>query len=407
MKFSFIDIKFRPDFTGFFSFETTIMKKMIDTRTRIIFLYVIVLFMPSLAFGEFKPNDSFIAGYATAILKRDFNLDLPSLIVRDGIITLPAHSLSSEERIRAEQLLAEIPGVNGVALQTGSNLQNKNVTSSSEDPESPDTSASSQLVLSSALPNGLLPTGHLFKPLLADPRWAHFSASYRNFVGTNIDGTNNGSVSFGETIPFYRANFGQTSIQWEAGLQAAVFSDFNLDARSSDLINSDFIASVYSSIRTGQFSAFARIYHQSSHLGDEFLLRTQLERINLSYEGADLRLSYELPFGIRIYGGGGGIFHKEPASIETWSTQYGLELRSPWRIEFASMRPILAVDFKNHQQNNWDVDISARAGIQFDNHQVFSRKLLFLVEYFNGHSPTGQFYKEKAEYLGIGAHYHF
>ncbi len=71
-------------------------------------------------------------------------------------------------------------------------------------------------------------------------------------------------------------------------------------------------------MRAGKFSAFARIYHQSSHLGDEFLLRTRtnLERINLSYEGDDLRLSYELPYGIRVYGGGGGIFHKEPSSLK-------------------------------------------------------------------------------------------
>lgn len=156
-----------------------------------------------------------------------------------------------------------------------------------------------------------------------------------------------------------------------------------------------------------QFSAFARIFHQSSHLGDEFLLRTQLERINLSYEGADLRLSYELPYGIRIYGGGGGIFHKQPSTIKPWSTQYGIEFRSPWRINFAAMRPILAVDFKNYEQNNWNTDISARAGFRFDNHQTFGRKLQLLLEYFNGNTPTGQFYKENVEYLGIGAHYYF
>ncbi|WP_297324346.1 DUF1207 domain-containing protein [Nitrosomonas sp.] len=30
------------------------------------------------------------------------------------------------------------------------------------------------------LPTGLLPTGHLFKPLLANPHWAHFSSAYRH-----------------------------------------------------------------------------------------------------------------------------------------------------------------------------------------------------------------------------------
>ncbi|MDO9104846.1 MAG: DUF1207 domain-containing protein [Methylovulum sp.] len=260
------------------------------------------------------------------------------------------------------------------------------------------------------LPTGLLPAGHLFKPLLADPRWAHFSASYRNYQNNSFDGNNIASVSFGETIPFYRSTFGQSKVQWETGLQAGVFSDFNLDAPSSDLVNTDFIASVYSSLRAGSFSAFARLYHQSSHLGDEFLLskiHTKFQRVNLSYEGLDLKLSYELPFGVRFYGGGGGMFDREPSTLKPWMTQYGVEFRSPWRMDFAALRPVVAVDIKNFEENNWNTDLSARAGFEFENLQVLGRKLQILAEYFNGHTPSGQFYKDKVEYIGVGAHYHF
>jgi hypothetical protein len=256
----------------------------------------------------------------------------------------------------------------------------------------------------------LLPKGHLFKPLLADPRWAHFSVAYRNYQSNNFDGKNIAAVSFGETIPFYRTNIGDSLAQVEAGIQGGVFSDFNLDAPSADLVNTDFIASLYSSVRAGQFSAFGRLYHQSSHLGDEFLLRmqnTKFQRVNLSYEGADLRLSYELPYGVRIYGGGGGIFDKEPSNLKTWSAQSGIEFRSPWRIDFASMRPIAAVDIKNFQENNWSTDVSARAGVEFEQLQVLSRKLQLMAEYYNGFTPSGQFYKSKVEYLGVGLHYHF
>lgn len=353
-------------------------------------------------------DDSYIAGYATGILKYEFKIDAPSLTVHNGNITLPADEVSADDRDEIIQVLSEITGVTGVSIGeyivqqpiAPSPMQNEAVTKEEERVPAKD---------SAMLVTGILPSGHLFKPLLADPRWAHFSVAYRNYVGRNIDGNNNAAVSFGETLPFYRANFGQTIAQWEVGLQAGVFSDFNLDASSSDLINSDFIASIYSSMRAGNASAFARVYHQSSHLGDEFLLRelTSLERINLSYEGADLRLSYELPYGVRVYGGGGGIFHKEPSTIKPWSVQYGVEFRSPWRLDIAPVRPILAVDIKNHEQNNWNADISARAGIQFEDFQTFNRKLQFLIEYFNGNSPTGQFFREKVEYLGIGAHYHF
>ncbi|MBA4141615.1 MAG: DUF1207 domain-containing protein [Nitrosospira sp.] len=363
-------------------------------------------------------EDSYIAGYAAGVLRHSFKVEIPNLIVRDGFITVPADKLTAENRGPIVQALSQIPGVTAVTVAeaTVSSTVQRDAFEPIQQPAAT-SPVSEEAIASEGVPaagaavlaTGMLPEGHLFKPLLADPRWAHFSATYRNYVGNNIDGNSNGAVSFGETIPFYRGNLGQSTAQWETGIQAAVFSDFNLAAPSSDLINSDFIASVYGSVRTGHFSAFGRVYHQSSHLGDEFLLRrlTDLERINLSYEGADLRLSYELPYGLRVYGGGGGIFHKEPSTIKPWSIQYGVEYRSPWRIELVSMRPIVAVDIKNHQQNDWNADVSARAGFQLDHFQAFGRKLLFLAEYFHGNSPTGQFFRQRVDYLGIGAHYHF
>lgn len=346
-------------------------------------------------------DDAYIAGYAAGALKHGLNLDMRSLAVRDGVITLPAGGLDTGDRAKAVQLLSEIPGVNKVEISEATNRQ-----LISDSSKTARVAATEPTILS----KGFLPTGHLFKPLLADPRWAHFSAAYRNYQSSNFDGRDIASVSFGETIPIYRNNFGQSAVQWEAGLQAGVFSDFNLNASSSDLVNTDFIVSAYSSLRVGQFSAFGRLFHQSSHLGDEFLLRkidTKFERVNLSYEGVDLKLSYDFPYGIRLYGGGAGLFHREPSALKIWSTQYGIEFRSPWRMALASMRPVMGVDIKNHEENNWNYDLSARAGVEFENLQVLGRKLQILAEYYNGYSPSGQFYKEKVEYIGLGAHYLF
>ncbi|WP_350283621.1 DUF1207 domain-containing protein [Nitrosomonas sp.] len=374
---------------------------------RFLSIIIVAIFCAfSVSAAPAAPDDSYIAGYAAAILKIQFGVDLPSLTVRNGNITLPADKLLAKDHARITQLFSEIPGVTRVEIVEYTAQQ---PLSASPEPVEAIVDKGALATRSTMLAIGLLPEGHLFKPLLADPRWNHFSAAYRNYVGKNVDGNHNGSVSFGETIPFYRANIGQSIVQWEVGLQAGIFSDFNLGASSTDLINTDFIGGIYTGVRAGNASAFARIYHQSSHLGDEFLLRklTDVERINLSYEAADLRLSYEFPYGIRIYGGGGGMFRKEPSAIKPWSVQYGIEFRSPWQMEFALVRPVFAVDIKNHEQNNWHADISARAGVQFDNFQTFNRKLQFMLEYFNGYSPTGQFFREKVEYLGIGAHYHY
>ncbi len=368
-----------------------------------------VMLIPASFVHATATDDAYIAGYAAGALKQNLKLDMPSLIVRDGVITLPTGSLETADRAKVVQILSEIPGVNAVKISDAASQQSvDNPSNSAQVPGEETVSANESIIL----PTGLLPKGQLFKPLLADTRWAHFSAAYRNYQSNNFVGKDIASVSFGETIPFYRGNFGQSTTQWESGIQAGVFSDFNMDAYSHDLVNTDFIASVYSSMRAGQFSAFGRIYHQSSHLGDEYLLgqlgsNTKFQRVNLSYEGVDLKLSYELPYGVRVYGGGGGLFHKEPSTLKIWSAQYGVEFRSPWRIDFLSMRPIAATDIKNYEENNWSTDVSARAGVQFDNLQVLGRNLQILAEYYNGYTPSGQFYKDKVEYAGVGAHFHF
>jgi len=47
-----------------------------------------VMLMPvSYAYATTQ-DDSYIAGYAAGALKHDLNLDMPSLIVRDGVETL-------------------------------------------------------------------------------------------------------------------------------------------------------------------------------------------------------------------------------------------------------------------------------------------------------------------------------
>lgn len=61
-------------------------------------------------------DDSYIAGYAAAILKFQFGIDLPSLTVRNGNITLPADKLPAEDRTRITQLFSEIPGVTRVEI---------------------------------------------------------------------------------------------------------------------------------------------------------------------------------------------------------------------------------------------------------------------------------------------------
>jgi hypothetical protein len=337
------------------------------------------------------PDDPYVAGYAGAVLEREFKVSRRAVTVDNGVLTLDGAQLAGADRARILSTLAALPGVSRVEVREPAA------------PVTPGAAAAGPAL--SALPTGLLPVGHLFQPLLADPRWPHFSAAYRYYFGDR-DLRHVGAVSFGETIPIFRGDSFAAS-QWEAGIQAGVFAVFQMDQPSKDLFNADYFAALYGAWRSGPVSTLGRVFHQSSHLGDEFLLRSRIERVNLTYEGVDLKLSYDLPWGVRAYGGGGYLFDQEPADLQPWSVQGGVEFRSPWTVASGHIRPVAALDLHSREQNGWNVDVSLRGGIQFEDVRVLERNLQLLVEYFHGNSPDGQFFKRRVEYLGLGAHFHF
>lgn len=342
-------------------------------------------------------EDAFLRGYVAAVLERELGVRARSLVVHQGVVRLDAADLAGTDRARVVAALEAVRGVTRVEVREAGRA-----------PAAPDAVTGPAAGGPRRPPDyqvGLMPGGELFRPLIADLRWPHFSAAYHGDLDDPEFG-NLAAVSFGETFTLYRGRAGEG--WWEVGVQAGVFALFDLDADSSDLINADYLVAGVLGYRWRALSALGRLFHQSSHLGDEFLLRqTRVDRINLSYEGLDARLSWEA-FGdaLRVYAGGGRLLRRDPPELQPWFAQYGVEVRSPWPDPAAGWRPVAAVDVQHREQNAWAGDLSVRAGVQFDGVLV-TRNLQLLLEYFRGHSPSGQFFRREIDYLGVGAHFHF
>jgi len=350
------------------------------------------------------PNDSYITGYAAALLEHQFHIPNASLQVQNGVIRVSAADLTGVNQQQLVKSLSEIPGVVQVELNGQRQIQS----SPSLDQRVPSTLQHNDPALGTQTTSAeasFLPQGYLFDQLSADPRWPHFSVSYQYYISDKELGST-GSANFGETFALYRnrASFGGL---WEIGLQGGVFSLFDLARDSKDLINADYMGGIYTSYRYNNFSTILRLFHQSSHLGDEFLLRDRVKRINLSYEQVEGKLSYTFFSAFRLYGGGGYLFDQDPSDLDPWRVQYGAEFTSPWHFANGGITPILAGDFQNDDESNWSTNISLRGGVQFENLKLGQRRLQLLIEYFHGHSPNGQFYNRKIETIGLGAHLRF
>lgn len=352
-------------------------------------LYVLVLLLASLppcAARAAARDDAYLAGYAAAVVERELGL-AARVTAEDGVVTVRVGRLEAADRDRLVATLRGLPGVRDVVVRE----EGVPAPALAAEPALPDT--------------GFLPRGLLFAPLHASPRWPHFAATYRYSLDDPELG-NAGAADFGETIALWRDD-GPFDGQWEAGIQAGVFSLFDLDAESLDLINADYMGGVFGAWRRAGMAAFLRVFHQSSHLGDEFLLRRRVDRVNLSYEMAEVTLSQHLGRAIRLYAGGGGLLHREPADLDRWSIHYGTELVSPWAVLGERLRPVLFAHLGHYDEHGWNLDASLRGGVRVDPWGVGGRQLHVLAEWFDGHSPNGQFFVRRIETVGAGLHLFF
>jgi hypothetical protein len=351
--------------------------------------------VPALALSH---DDQYLAGYAAAVLEREFKVPARSVRVEQGVISVRSSELGNADADAVRAALAAIPGAAGVRLIT----DDAAAVAPAETP--PSHGARRDAAMADV---GFLPDGELFRPLLADPRWPRFSAVYRYYRHDPELGSV-GAANFGATVPLYRAHVPSVAeSQWEAGLQAAVLSIFDLEAESKDLINADYFVSLFATYRLGDVAALGRVLHQSSHLGDEFLLRNRVQRVNLSYEAIDLIVSHDVLDAVRLYGGGSYLFDQEPSDLDPGLAHYGVEVTSPWRLAAGAVTPVAAADFQNTEESNWTTQYSVLGGFQLERVRIANRALLVAFEWFRGQSPNGQFYRRKVEWLGIGAHLYF
>lgn len=248
-----------------------------------------------------------------------------------------------------------------------------------------------------------LPERELFAPLIADPRQPRFSMSYQRYR-TPHESFRAASVALGEYFGLASGFLGRSGSS-QVGIQAAVFALFNLDAPSNDLVNADYWIGIPLSYRRGAWSFLLRLYHQSSHLGDEFILGNPgVQRVNLSYENLEFIASHEWE-ALRIYAGAGYIVNtssKSPA-LEPWSARGGVEYVYPNAL--AGLEFVAAADLHTSEELDWKYSRSYQAGFKFRGDGP--RRVWLMLEHYRGHSPNGQFFREKLRYTGIGLYFGF
>jgi hypothetical protein len=253
------------------------------------------------------------------------------------------------------------------------------------------------------------PEDQIFCPLIADPKEARSFVSYlfgtfRSLDDPSGEDTSIASVGIGDTFGLFRIGGPDPGEGFQLDVMGGIFAQFDIGAPSNDLINADYVLGFPFTFRRHGFSFRAKLYHQSSHLGDEYLLRSEdIVRENLSFESIEFLVSQEIG-ALRLYVGAEKIFRREPEELSDSLFHTGVELRSG---RARKVQLLAGVDVKTTELHDWSPAVSGRVGMELgrpgpEGHP--GRLIMLLFEMYQGPSPYGQFFQDDISYLGAGIH---
>ena len=235
------------------------------------------------------------------------------------------------------------------------------------------------------------PNGHPFRTLASSPlEPVHRLAP----VYVSSEGEEQWVIlaELGDRLSFWMHRDPEGRFELAGALGVGVSSRFDLESTNNEFIEVHYRVGFMLRARYRGIAARAEFYHISSHLGDEFLLRTGREPIDASREGLEVLLQAAPHPWLLVYGGG-GVLTRSTGSLGRVSARGGLELSPP---SGSSVRPYVSVEVYGWEEVDWEPLTSAEAGIAFGAHSRLG--LLFST----GPSRADQFVHENETLLGLG-----
>lgn len=253
----------------------------------------------------------------------------------------------------------------------------------------------------------------LMKPFMADPRQINFSVGWRfhdQVIHKKVI-----DVSFGDYLPMYEwFNVWPYNGRVLFEIVGAVWAVFSPCQELSPLVNADYYGGGQLTYAHSSWALRLRIFHISSHIGDEFLImHPHFKRLNPSAEYVDVFISDYITDDIRLYAGIGWIAIQDDSfKCKPFYAEGGMEvrLRDVFGIDWCNMlygTPFYAMHFRYNGEFKRHVDATYVLGYEWGQVYGSYRKIRVYVEYHDGYSLEGQFCKFPTNYLSFRTSYSY
>jgi hypothetical protein len=211
-------------------------------------------------------------------------------------------------------------------------------------------------------------------------------------------------VAVGEDFPVLALRRGPRPISLGFGTQ--VYGRFSLGDRKSALISNDWVVGLNTSASLGAWTLTGEIYHESSHLGDEYGDRFGVSRLDWTREVASAWVSYGAG-RIRVLGNLNYVLIDE-LDLDRPGAALAVDFqgRPIGTVLGGSLRAVGGVFFDGAAATSWRISSSAKLGVVLAS-PVNGREIGIALIAHDGLSTQRQFFRRESRYIGAELRFDF
>lgn len=247
----------------------------------------------------------------------------------------------------------------------------------------------------------IFPQTLLYPHYIANPLRASFSVQNMSFSKTEISDTSlrRYDLKVGGHFGIYRSQPEKTKRGWQVTFGGGFHGEFD-PASDEDNVGWDGIMALSLEMRFNEALAQRLgIHHISSHVGDELIERTGIQRINYTRQEIRYGLMWFMsPHWQSYIEVGKGYDLRNKLVQKKWRSELGFQYENK-KYWMPKLGWYMAADFSSYEENDWDINTALQLGIITS---VNERNYRLGFEFYEGRSSLGEFFQADEKYIGLG-----
>ncbi len=204
-------------------------------------------------------------------------------------------------------------------------------------------------------------------------------------------------AAIGEDFPILALRLGEKPIS--VGFNVEVFGRFSLEDSKSSLISNDWTVGFNTLLDLRPWEIDVQIYHESSHLGDEYATIFLARRLDWTREILATWVGYRAG-SFRVLGGINRVLIDE-LHLQPWGVNLGVDYQGgAAHLAHQSVHLIAGVYSEGWAASSWLMSNSAKLGLAIPG-AAAGKDLQFSIIAHDGLSTQRQFFRARSRYVGV------